>query len=55
MAKMDRVGVAAMLATDAELDVCTRCASAFDRDRHELADAIPVDRNERIAGNESLG
>ena len=37
-----------MLAANPELEVRPRLASATDADAHELADAIAIDRHERI-------
>src|SRR5438105_510340 len=46
--EMHRRRVAAMFAADAELDVGTRLPSALNAHRHEVADAVHVDRGERI-------
>ncbi len=43
-----------MLAANAELDVFPRLAAALGRDLDELADAVPVDRNERVDGENTL-
>src|SRR6185295_8100377 len=41
--ELDRRGVAAVFAADADLQVGTRLAAAFGRHRHELADAGGVE------------
>src|SRR6266850_1607450 len=46
--EMHRRRVAAMLAADAELDVGARLLSALDAHGDEVADAVHVDRGERI-------
>ena len=48
VAERDRGRIAAVLAADPELEVRPRLASAIDADAHELADAIAIDRHERI-------
>src|SRR5271154_5548739 len=48
MAEFHRIGVAAVFAADAELDVGSRLAALRDGDFHELADAGLVNRGERI-------
>src|SRR5207248_8068326 len=47
-AELDRGGVAAMLAADAELDVGARLAAAFGGDPDHLADPGGVDRHKRV-------
>ena len=44
-----------MLAADAELEVVSRLAAALGGDAHELADAVAVDGDERIGGQNALG
>src|SRR5215467_12706263 len=46
--KLNRVGIAAVLAADAELDVFPRAAPLRNGDLDELADAGLVDRRERV-------
>src|SRR5204863_3798920 len=46
--EMNRRGVAAVLAADSDLQRGTRLASALDADADEIADALHVDRRERI-------
>src|SRR5271154_991427 len=48
MAEFHGVGVTAVFAADAELDVGPRLAAFRDGDFHELADAGLVNRGERI-------
>jgi hypothetical protein len=43
-----------MLAADAELDILTRFAAALGREAHQFADAVAVDRHERIARQNAL-
>src|SRR5262245_7537596 len=47
--EMNRRRVAAVLAADAELEIGPHRAAAFDADAHEIADALDVDRRERVA------
>ena len=49
----DAVGVAAVLAADAELQIGVGAAAALRRDAHERADARDVDRLERASGRGS--
>ena len=49
MAERDRVGLAAVLAADPELDLRTRTPPSLDGDHHEVADAVLVDRLERVS------
>ena len=49
VAERDRLRLAAVLAADAELEVLARAAAALDRDLHQVADAVLVDRLERVA------
>ena len=37
-----------MLAADADLELLSHLAAALDADPHQFADALPVDRHERI-------
>ena len=46
--EMDRRGVAAVLAADAELEVLARLPPSLDADAHQIADALHVDRGEGI-------
>ena len=48
MAEGDRVRIAAVLAADADLEVGPRLAAALGADAHELADAVPIDGDERV-------
>src|SRR5262245_51505810 len=45
---MDRRGVAAVLAADADLERRPGLAAALDPDAHQRADTLDVDRRERI-------
>src|SRR5580704_19406494 len=54
VAEGDRGGIAAMLAANAELEVFPRPPSALGCDAHEFADAVAVDRHERIDGKDAL-
>src|SRR5256885_403545 len=47
-AERDRGGIAAMLAADAQLQVALGAAALLCRDADHLADAVDVDRNERV-------
>ena len=49
MAERDRLRLAAVLAADAELEVVADAAAALDGDPHQVADAVLVDRLERVA------
>ena len=53
MAEGDRLRLAAVLAADAELDLLARAAAALDGDLHQVADAVLVDRLERVAIEDS--
>src|SRR2546428_3738858 len=46
--KADRIGIAAMFAADADLQLFVRAASAFGTDAYELADTFLVDGFEWI-------
>src|SRR3954454_15206291 len=52
IAKGDGGWVAAMLAADSELDVGPGAAAAVDPDLDQFADALLVDRDERIGGED---
>ena len=54
MAERDRVGIAAVLAADAELDVGTRRAALLAPHAHELADAFDVELLERVRDEQLL-
>src|SRR5258708_19831899 len=47
VAERDGSGIAAMLAADPDLDIGAGLAAAHDADLHQLADAVPVDPDER--------
>src|ERR1700722_13000637 len=49
LAERDRGGVAAVLATDAELDVAAHRPPTLGRDADQLAHALAVDGHERVA------
>lgn len=51
MAKLDRIWVAPVFSTDAELDVATRPAPFLDCDFHQLANSSLINRRERISFN----
>src|SRR5207253_7957145 len=48
VAERDRVGLAAVLAADAELDSFLGASAPLDRDPHQVADAALVERLERV-------
>src|SRR5207245_2195582 len=48
MAERHRGRVAAVFTANAELEVAARLAPSFGGDLHELADAVTVDRHERV-------
>src|SRR5690606_19467759 len=50
--ELDRGGVAAVLAANAELQVLAGGAATFGGDRNQLADAFLVDAGERILGHD---
>ena len=54
MAEGDRLRLAAVLAADAELEVGTHAAAALDGELHQVADALLVDRLERVALEHAL-
>src|SRR5579871_2883499 len=43
-----------MLAANAKLQLLARAPAALRRDLHELADALAIDRNERVVIDEAL-
>ena len=43
-----------MLAANPDLDSRSRLAAAFNRDPHELADAVDIDCLERVAREDSV-
>ena len=49
MAERDRGRIAAVLAADADLEMLADLAAALDADLDQRADAVAVDRHERIA------
>src|SRR3954469_8245619 len=49
VAERDRVGLAAVLAADAQLDALLRAAAPLDRDAHQVADAALIDGLERVS------
>jgi hypothetical protein len=46
----DRGRIAAVFATDADLEFGADFPPALDTDAHQFADALLIDRNERIGG-----
>src|SRR5262249_52933159 len=48
VAERDRGRITAMLAADAELDVFTHLAATLGGDAHQFADAVAIDRHERV-------
>src|SRR5271170_7787455 len=48
MAQLDALGVAAMLAADAELELGVGLAPALDRDSHQAAYAVGIELRERV-------
>src|SRR5215470_10915883 len=54
LAELDRGGVAAMLAADAELQLLAGAAAALGGDADELANAVGVDRDERVLLEDAL-
>src|SRR4051794_31286337 len=48
MAERHRGRIAAVFAADADLEVCPRLAAALDADLDQFADAVAIDRDERI-------
>ena len=49
----DRSRVAAVLPADADFELGTDFSSALDADAHQFADALLIDRHERIAGQDA--
>ena len=54
LAEGDAGRIAAMLAANAELEVRPGRPAALDRDRDQLADALDVDADEGVAGEDAL-
>src|SRR5207237_2764116 len=54
MAERDRGRISAMLAANADLDIRPGLAAARNTDLHQLADAVAIDRDERIDLQDSL-
>src|SRR5262245_5247689 len=54
VAERHRGRIAAMLAADADLEIGPDLAAAGDADLHQFADAVPIDRDERIDLQDSL-
>src|SRR5690242_15412426 len=54
LAEADRSRIATMLAADAELDARSRRLALFSRDPHQFADAIDIERHERILLDDAL-
>src|ERR1035437_2306352 len=48
MAELDALGVAAMLAADADLGLAVGLAPALDRDSHQAADAVGIELREGV-------
>src|SRR5277367_1547553 len=55
VAERHRSRIAAMLAADADLEIGPRLAAARDADLDQFADAVAIDRDERIDLQNSLG
>src|ERR1700736_5715130 len=55
MAERNGSGIAAMLAATSDLEVRTGLAPACHADLHQLANAVAVDRDERIDLQDALG
>src|SRR5882672_11648145 len=55
VAERHRSRIAAMLAANADLEAGAGLASAHDADLHEFADAVTIDRDERIDLEDTLG
>src|SRR5208282_4795244 len=53
VAEGDRSGIAAVLAADADLQLGTDFPPALDADAHQFADALLIDRHERVAGQDA--
>ena len=45
---MDRCGIAAVFAANAQLDTRTRRPAPFHREPHQFADAVHIDGNEGV-------
>src|SRR5262245_55344639 len=52
VAEFYAVGLAAVFAADADFEVAARGSAFFDAELHQAADAVEVDRLERVFGNE---
>src|SRR6202020_3346439 len=55
VAERDRSRIAAMLAANADLEIGAGLAPARDPDPDQLADAVAIDRDERIDLQDALG
>src|SRR5689334_10607392 len=53
VAERDRSRIAAMLAANADLELAARLAPPFDADAHQFADALLVNGDKGIAGNDA--
>ena len=53
MAESHRSGIAAMLATDADLELRARLAPALDADPHQFAHALLVDGDEGVGRDDA--
>src|SRR5580698_2280016 len=54
LAELDRRRIAAMLAANAKFQIGLHRAAFFRGDAHHFADALDVDRDERILGQDTL-
>src|ERR1051326_7156252 len=54
VAEGDRGGIAAVLAANAELDIGPHLLPALDRDAHQFAHAVAIERDERIDRQDAL-
>jgi hypothetical protein len=54
VAEGDRGGIAAVLAANAEFELRPHLAAALGGDAHQFADALAVDRHERIGRQDAL-
>src|SRR5688572_33050278 len=52
VAELNRLGVAAVLAADADLEVAAGGAAALRADLHQLAHALLVERHEGVVGED---
>src|SRR5207247_2154909 len=55
VAERHRCRIATMLAADTKLERVARLAAALGRDSDQLADALAIERDERIDREDSLG